>query len=147
MEILQQVIKFCGKEEKLLLGAISPLFHNNFNITLTSGVKLHFHFCEIWLLGLFFLISAHLICRGTDISKYFSESLGLWDNESWLYGVCFAIVYSLSLVRLVPPEGCASWLWYIVFPGSHHIYFGQLWVGFIIIKWDKFFFIYMYISR
>ena len=27
-----QNIKYCGKEEKLLLGAISPLFYNIFNI-------------------------------------------------------------------------------------------------------------------
>ena len=30
----------------------------------------------------FFLYSSNLICRGTDISKYFRESLGLRDNES-----------------------------------------------------------------
>ena len=33
----------------------------------------------------FFLNSANLTCRGTDISKYFSESLGLQDNESQLH--------------------------------------------------------------
>ena len=33
----------------------------------------------------FFLNSANLICRSTDISKYFSESLGILDNESRLY--------------------------------------------------------------
>ena len=32
-----------------------------------------------------FLGSANLICRGTDISKCFRESLGLRDNESQLY--------------------------------------------------------------
>ena len=30
----------------------------------------------------FFLNSANLICRGTDISKYFRGSLGIRDNES-----------------------------------------------------------------
>ena len=41
--------------------------------------------CEMWLVDLFlFLNSANLICRGTDISKYFRESLGLRDNESRL---------------------------------------------------------------
>ena len=30
----------------------------------------------------FFLNSANLICRDTDISKYFRESLGIRDNES-----------------------------------------------------------------
>ena len=33
----------------------------------------------------FFLNSANLICRGTDISKYFGESHGIRDNESRLY--------------------------------------------------------------
>ena len=33
----------------------------------------------------FFLNSANLICRGTDISKYFIESLGIRDNKSQLY--------------------------------------------------------------
>ena len=33
----------------------------------------------------FFLNSANLICRGTDISKYFRESLGIRDNERRLY--------------------------------------------------------------
>ena len=32
-----------------------------------------------------FLMSANLICRSTDISKSFIESLGVRDNESRLY--------------------------------------------------------------
>ena len=32
-----------------------------------------------------FLIAANLICRSTDISKCFIESLGVRDNESRLY--------------------------------------------------------------
>ena len=32
-----------------------------------------------------FLTSANLICRDTDISKYFRESLGIRDKESRLY--------------------------------------------------------------
>ena len=49
----------------------------------------------MWLIELFFLLlnSANLICRGTDISKYFRESLGIRDNESRLY---FDIRYSFS---------------------------------------------------
>ena len=42
--------------------------------------------CEMWLFDLFFLNFANMICLGTDILKYFRESTGLWDNESWLYG-------------------------------------------------------------
>ena len=37
--------------------------------------------CSIY----FFLNSAILICRGTDISKYLRKSLGIRDNESGLY--------------------------------------------------------------
>ena len=37
--------------------------------------------CSIY----FFLKSANLICRSTDISKYFRESFGIRDNESRLY--------------------------------------------------------------
>ena len=33
----------------------------------------------------FFLKSGNLICRSTDISKYFRESLGIRDNKSRLY--------------------------------------------------------------
>ena len=33
----------------------------------------------------FFLISAQLICRSLDISKYFRGALGLRNNESRLY--------------------------------------------------------------
>ena len=40
-------------------------------------------------LNYFFLDSANLICRGTDISKYFIESLGFRDNESRLYPIAY----------------------------------------------------------
>ena len=36
-------------------------------------------------LVIFFLNSSTLICRSTDISKYFRESLGVRDNKSRLY--------------------------------------------------------------
>ena len=53
----------------------------------------------MWLCDLFlFLNSANQICRGTDISKYFRESLGLWDNESRLY------VEIYSLANFVHPD-------------------------------------------
>ena len=74
---------YCGKEEKLLL---SPLFHNIFYISLTSRVQLSIYLLKVVnRISFFFLNSVNLICRSTDISKYFRESLGLRDNESWLY--------------------------------------------------------------
>ena len=78
-EIWQQAAKYCGKEE------ISPLSHNNFNTSLTSEVKLHIHLLNVAVRFIVFLNSANLICRGTNVSKCFRESLGIRDNESWLY--------------------------------------------------------------
>ena len=69
--------------EKRRKWAISPLVHNIFQ-SITSAVKLHIHF-KMWLFDLFFLNPTTLICRGMDISNYFSESLGLRDNKSQLY--------------------------------------------------------------
>ena len=68
--------KYCGKEEKLLLRYNFSSFPQYFQYI--SFVKCG---CSIN----FFLNSANLICRGTDISKYFRQSLGLRDNESRLY--------------------------------------------------------------
>ena len=39
----------------------------------------------MWLFDLLFSSLLQLICRGTDISKCFRESLGIRDNESRLY--------------------------------------------------------------
>ena len=66
-------------------GAISPLFHNIFNISLTSRVQLHIYLLNGVNRISFSPNSANLICRSTDISKYFRESLGIQDNESRLY--------------------------------------------------------------
>ena len=81
MEILEQVTKYNGKEEKLL----SPLFHIILYIFITLGVKLHTRLLNVAIRFIVFLTSATLICRGTDISKCFRESLGIRDNESLLY--------------------------------------------------------------
>ena len=54
-------------------------------IFLTSGVKLNIHLLNVVVQFIVFLTLSTLICRGTDISKYFSESLGIRDNESRLY--------------------------------------------------------------
>ena len=72
MESEQQVIKYCGKDVIL----ISPIF---------SGVKLHSHSWNVAVRFIFSSIFANLICRGTDFSKCFRESLGFRDDESQLY--------------------------------------------------------------
>ena len=66
------------KEQFLLF---STLFYIIF---LTSGVKLHIHLLNVVVQFIVFLTLSTLICRGTDVSKYFSESLGIRDNESQL---------------------------------------------------------------
>ena len=52
---------------------------------LTSRVKIHIHLLNVVVQCIVFLTLSTLICRGTDISKYFSEPLGIRDNESRLY--------------------------------------------------------------
>ena len=52
---------------------------------ITSGVKLHIHLLNVVVQFIVFLTLSTLISRGTDISKCFSESLGIRDNKSRLY--------------------------------------------------------------
>ena len=77
MKLWQQVTKQCGKSFP----------HYFIYIFLTSGVKLHIHLLNVAVQFIVFLTLSTLICRGTDISKYFCESLGLRDNESRLYKI------------------------------------------------------------
>ena len=64
-------------------GEIAPPFPHYFIYTfLTSGVKLHIHLLNVVVQLIVFLTLSTLICRSTDISKCFSESLGIRDNES-----------------------------------------------------------------
>ena len=81
------------KDNKLMWkrGEIVPkeqflLFSTIFSVYLYFQESNYIFICEMCLFGLsFFLNSANLICRDTDISKYVRESLGLRDNESRLY--------------------------------------------------------------
>ena len=72
-------------------GEIAPkeqflLFSTILSVYLYFQESNYIFICEMWLFELFvFLKSANLICRDTDISKYFRESLRLRDNESRLY--------------------------------------------------------------
>ena len=80
MKLWQQVTKQCGKEENF-----SSFPYYFIYIYLTSGVKLHIHLLNVVIQFIVFLTLSTLICRCTNISKYFSESLGIRDNESRLY--------------------------------------------------------------
>ena len=72
-------------------GEIAPqeqflLFSTIFSVYLYFQESNYIFICELWLFDLsFFLNSVNLICRDTDISNYFRESLGLRDDESRLY--------------------------------------------------------------
>ena len=72
-------------------GEIAPkeqflLFFTLFYIIfLTSGVKLHIHLLNVVVQFIVFLTLSTLICRDTHISKCFSESLEIRDNERRLY--------------------------------------------------------------
>ena len=74
-------------------------------IFLTSGVKLHIHLLNVIVQFIEFLTLSTLICRGTDISKCFSESLGIRENESRLY-MCQRIAF--PLLRILLNENWAS---------------------------------------
>ena len=86
--------KYCGKEEKLLLRSNFSSFPQYFQyisnfkspITYIDFLNMVVRFIFYYF---FFLNSANLICRGTDISKYFRGSLGIRDNESRLYVLFF----------------------------------------------------------
>ena len=73
------------------IGEIAPkeqflLFSTLFYIYIsTLGVKLHIHSLNVVVQFIVFFTLSTLICRGTDISKCFSESLGIRDNEGRLY--------------------------------------------------------------
>ena len=66
-------------------GEIAPLFHIFFQYVFTSGVTLIVHLLNVVVRLFVFLTSGWMIFRGTDISKYFRESLEIRDNESQLY--------------------------------------------------------------
>ena len=66
------------KEQFLLFSTLFYIYISNF----WSQITYSFVKCVVQFV---FLTLSTLICRGTDISKCFSESLGIRDNESRLY--------------------------------------------------------------
>ena len=75
--------KYCGKEEKLLLRSKFSSFPQYFRYISNVKSPIAYTFVKCGCSNYFFLNSENL-CRGTDISKYFRESLGIRDNESRL---------------------------------------------------------------
>ena len=77
--------KYCGKEEKLLPRSNFSSFPQYFQNVSNLGVRLYIHSVKGGCSINCFPESANLICRSTDISNCFIESLGVRDNESRLY--------------------------------------------------------------
>ena len=69
--------KIAPKEQFLLFSTLFHIYISNFRSQIT------YPFVVVQFIV--FLTLSTLICRGTDISKCFSESLGIRDNESRLY--------------------------------------------------------------
>ena len=67
------------KEQFLLFFTLFYIYISNFRSQIT------YSFVKCVVQFIVFLTVSTLICRGTDISKCFSESLGIRDNESRLY--------------------------------------------------------------
>ena len=84
------------KEQFLLFSTLLYIY-----IFLTSGVKLHIHLLNVVLQFIDFLTLSTLICRGTNITKCFSESLGIRDNESRLYFLLYMINMNLSFFSVI----------------------------------------------
>ena len=82
----------------LLRSNFSSFPHYYIYIFLTSGVKLHIHLLNVVVQFIVFLTLSTLICRSTDISKCFSESLGIRDNRSRLY--LFFFTYFKTVVSI-----------------------------------------------
>ena len=96
-EALQQVTKYCGKEEKF--GAILPLFHNIFRIHLISGVKLHI---DLWNVVYFF----PQFCE-SDMSRYWY--LEVFQIVPWTSRIQESTVCFLEEIRKM-------FSWYLLLP-------------------------------
>ena len=78
-KILWKTGEIALREQFLLFSTIFLIYISNFKSPFT------YIFVKWGCLNHLFLNSATLMCRGTDISKYFRESPGIRDNESRLY--------------------------------------------------------------
>ena len=65
------------KEQFLLFSTLFYIYISNF--------RSHIHLLNVVVQFIIFLTLSTLICRGTDISKCFSKSLGIRDNDIRLY--------------------------------------------------------------
>ena len=99
-----------GKEEKLLPGSNFSSFPQYFQYISYFKSPVTYIFVNVVVRVIFFLNSANLICRVTDISKYFREFLGIRDNERRLHMILCCCFFKFVLVYIF--SGC--FLLYVV---------------------------------
>ena len=91
---------------------------SNFNSPIT------YIFVKCGCSNYFFLNSANLICRSTDISKYFRKSLGIRDNESTVFQIIWIAVSTsrIFLLELQRPLVFSTgiFLWQLHIPRNLH---------------------------
>ena len=113
-----QVTKYCEKEEKLLLRSNFSSFPQYFQHISNFKSPITYTFVKCGCSIYFFLNSSNLICRGTDISRYFRESIRIRDNESRLYFLCInpyremqrkSIAY-MTYIKRNPEESLLTYL-------------------------------------
>ena len=92
----------------LLRSNFSSFPHYFIYTFLTLGVKLHIHLLDVVVQFIVSVTLSTLLCRGTDISKYFSESLGIRDNESRLYIIGYYKLYRRTCTAKVLISLCSS---------------------------------------
>ena len=80
--------KYCGKEKKLL-----PSFPQYFRYISNVKSPITYKFVKCGCSNYFFLNSENLICRGTDISKCFRESLGIPEQESMYMYMAVRVIH------------------------------------------------------
>ena len=119
--------KYCGKEEKLLLRSNFSSFPQYFQYISNFKSPITYIFVKCGCANYFFLNSANLICQGTDISKYFRQSLGIRDNKSRMYlnlswgfkgFTLFVIYYRIKKKRVC----CFSLLWCVLQHSVEYIF-------------------------
>ena len=124
---LTKVKIYCGKE-KLLLRCNFPSFPQHFQYISNFKSEITYVFVKCGCSNYFYLNSAIRICRGTDISKYLRESIGIRDNESRLYFCLYvyycncAVVSCQSLFPISSSYGSSEHLCFVVmtFPDYPH---------------------------
>ena len=103
------VTKYCGKEEKLLLMSSFFSFAQYLQYMSNFRSQITYSFVKCDRLIYIFCNSANLICRSSEISKCFRESLGLRENESQMY--FSATPPHGPLNRAVPLEHNGPWIY------------------------------------